>query len=66
MTGYYKYVKVEHPDKEICVGVLQPKPRKIRKKLIFINEDGYKIKALVTNYHTSDKDSISSCSDSDE
>lgn len=66
MAGYHKYVKVEHPNEEISIGILQPKPRKIRKKLIFINEDGYKIKAKITNYHTSDTDSISSCSESDD
>jgi hypothetical protein len=59
MASNNKYVKIEQPNNEISIGILQPKPRKIRKKIIFINENGYKIKACVSNYHTSGTDSDS-------
>ena len=59
-------VQVINPNNDTCIGVPCIQPKKFKKKLILVGNNGLKIKATVSNYYNSDSDSASdSNSDSD-
>lgn len=50
-------VQVINPNGSICLGVEIIPPKKFKKKIIIVGEDGLKIRATIASYHTSDTES---------